>query len=348
MKIGMTYDLREDYLAAGLGEEETAEFDRPDTIEAIEHALYDLGHETDRIGNIRNLATRLVYGDRWDMVFNIAEGLKGFGREAQVPALLDAYDIPYTFSDPLVLSLTLHKGMTKHVVRDMGLPTPNFFVVEAETDIGPIDFGFPLFAKPVAEGTGKGIDAASKIETRKELISVCQKLLDTYHQPVLVERFLPGREFTVGIVGTGKNAKAIGVIEVILRENAEPHAHSYWNKERCEELVEYRLINDPVGEMAKEVALAAWRGLRCRDGGRIDLRADESGIPNFIEANPLAGLHPERSDLCIISQQAGMAYVSLIEEIMSSALERCSSGLLGLRADKFVTSGISESYAFYP
>ena len=347
MKIGMTYDLRQDYLAEGLGEEETAEFDRPDTIEAIENALYDLGYETDRIGNIRTLATRLIHGDRWDMVFNIAEGLKGFGREAQVPALLDAYDIPYTFSDPLVLSLTLHKGMAKHVIRDMGLPTPDFFVVESETDIGHIDMGFPLFAKPVAEGTGKGINAASKIKNRKELISVCRTLLDTYNQPILVERFLPGREFTVGVVGTGKDAKTIGVIEVILRENAEPHAHSYWNKERCEELVEYRLVHDPVGEMAKEVALAAWRGLGCRDGGRIDLRSDESGMPNFIEANPLAGLHPEHSDLCIIAQQAGMTYVSLIEAIMSSALERCSSGLLGLRDDKFVTSRISESYALY-
>ena len=348
MKIGMTYDLREDYLATGLGEEETAEFDRPDTIQAIERALHDLGYETDRIGDIRNLATRLVYGDRWDMVFNIAEGLKGFGREAQVPALLDAYNIPYTFSDPLVLSLTLHKGMAKHVVRDLRLLTPDFFVVEAETDIGPIDIGFPLFAKPVAEGTGKGIDAASKIETRKELISVCRRLLDKYHQPVLVERFLPGREFTVGILGTGKHAKAIGVIEVILGENAEPHAHSYWNKERCEDLVEYRLVNDPAGEMAKEVALTAWRGLGCRDGGRIDLRADKSGMPNFIEANPLAGLHPEHSDLCIICQKAGIPYVSLIEEIMSSAFERYSSELLVSRTDKFVTSKISESYTFWP
>lgn len=347
MKIGMTYDLRDDYLAAGLGEEETAEFDRPDTIEAIEHALNDLGYETDRIGNIKNLARHLVHGDRWDMVFNIAEGLKGFGREAQVPALLDAYDIPYTFSDPLALSLTLHKGMAKHVIRDMGLPTPDFFVVEAESHVVPIDIGFPLFAKPLAEGTGKGINASSMIKNRRELVSVCRKLLDTYNQPALVERFLPGREFTVGIVGTGKDAKAIGVIEVILREDAEPYAHSYWNKERCEKLVEYRLVNDPVGEAAKEVALAAWRGLGCRDGGRIDLRADESGIPNFIEANPLAGLNPKHSDLCIIAQQAGMAYVSLIEEIMSSALERCSSGLLGLGADKFVTSGVSQSYAFY-
>ena len=110
MRIGLTYDLREEYLALGYGEEETAEFDRQDTIDAIEQTLQNLGFETDRIGNAANLMMRLVSGDRWDMVFNIAEGLRGFGRESLVPALLEAHDIPYTFSDPMVLSLTLHKG----------------------------------------------------------------------------------------------------------------------------------------------------------------------------------------------------------------------------------------------
>jgi len=115
VKIGITYDLRDDYLAEGFGEEETAEFDHPATLEAIEEALRGLGHGTDRIGHVRALVLRLAAGERWDLVFNIAEGLHGYGREAQVPALLDAYGIPYTFSDPLVLSLTLHKGMTKRV-----------------------------------------------------------------------------------------------------------------------------------------------------------------------------------------------------------------------------------------
>ena len=118
MKIGITYDLRDDYIAEGYTEEETAEFDHPRTIAAIEDTLQSLGYETDRIGHIRALARRLVAGNRWDLVFNIAEGLRGFGREAQVPALLDAWEIPYTFSDPLVLSLTLHKGLTKRVIRD--------------------------------------------------------------------------------------------------------------------------------------------------------------------------------------------------------------------------------------
>src|SRR5512141_2211608 len=153
MKVGLTYDLRAEYLAAGYGEEETAEFDRPDTIEAIEGALRKLGHQTDRIGHVRQLVNRLARGDRWDFVFNIAEGLRGLAREAQVPSLLEAYEIPCTFSDPLVLALTLHKGLTQRVLRDMGLPTAEFFLVETEADIARVNLPFPLFAKPVAEGT---------------------------------------------------------------------------------------------------------------------------------------------------------------------------------------------------
>jgi len=322
VKIGIAYDLREDYLAEGYGDEETAEFDRLDTIEAIEGALQHLGFETNRIGNIRKLVARLVAGDRWDMVFNIAEGLRGFGREAQVPALLDAYDIPYTFSDPLVLSLTLHKGMTKHVIHDLGIPTPEFTIVETTSDIDAVHLAFPLFAKPVAEGTGKGISASSKIMTTKDLDSVCRRLLAAFDQPVLLETFMPGREFTVGITGTGEEAMALGAIEVVLNKDAEPGAYSYTNKKKFEDYVEYRLMKDEMAQKAIEVSLAAWRGLGCRDGGRIDLRADAQGAPRFLEVNPLAGLNPEISDLPILCNLSGISYQELIRRIMESALKR--------------------------
>lgn len=322
MKIGIAYDLREDYLAEGYGDEETAEFDRLDTIEAIEETLQRLGFETDRIGNIRKLAARLVAGDRWDMVFNIAEGLRGFGREAQVPALLDAFEIPYTFSDPLVLSLTLHKGMTKHVIHDLGIPTPEFTVVETTSDVDAVDLPFPLFAKPVAEGTGKGISASSRIMTRKDLDSVCRRLLTAFDQPVLLETFMPGREFTVGITGTGEEALAVGAIEVLLKKDAEPGSYSYTNKKKFEEFVEYRLVKDEAAQKAIEVSLAAWRGLGCRDGGRIDLRADAQGVPRFLEVNPLAGLNPDISDLPILCNLAGMSYQELLGRIIESALKR--------------------------
>ncbi|MBI5558148.1 MAG: ATP-grasp domain-containing protein [Deltaproteobacteria bacterium] len=322
MKFGMTYDLRADYLAAGYGEEETAEFDRPDTIDSIETALRNLGHETVRIGNIRSLVKRLAAGERWDMVFNIAEGLYGFGREAAVPALLDAYRIPYTFSDPLMLSVTLHKGVAKRVVRDLGLPTPDFAVVRTVEEAAAVRLPYPLFAKPVAEGTGKGVTAASKIASADQLEAVCRQLLDTYHQPVLVETFLPGREFTVGIVGNGNKARSIGVVEVVLLENSDPDVYSYRNKEICEEVVEYRAVDDAEAKAAVELALKVWHGLDCRDSGRVDLRSDAAGRPSFIEINPIAGLHPEHSDLCIIAGKFGIGYQQLIKEIVEAALSR--------------------------
>lgn len=322
MRVGLTYDLREQYLAEGYGLEETAEFDRPDTIDAIERAILRLGFAVDRIGHVRQLAARLVAGDRWDLVFNIAEGLDGIGREAQVPALLDAWRIPYVFSDPLVMALTLHKGMAKRVVRDQGVPTAPFAVVEQPADVAAVDLPFPLFAKPVAEGTGKGVTPASKVTSVSGLRKVCRQLLQQFRQPVLVETFLPGREFTVGITGTGARARHVAVMEVVLTDQAEADVYSYVNKEECESRVVYRLVDDAEARAAAEVALAAWRALGCRDGGRIDIRSDAAGRPHFLEVNPLAGLHPEHSDLPIMCGLAGISYDDLIGRIVDSALAR--------------------------
>jgi D-alanine-D-alanine ligase len=322
VRIGMTYDLRDDYLAAGFAEEETAEFDRASTIEAIENAIRNMGHEPVRIGNIQSLVQQLAHGSRWDLIFNIAEGLYGFGRESQVPALLDAYRIPYVFSDPLVQALTLHKGMAKHVIRDVGLPTTDFTVICSAADIADINLPYPLFVKPVAEGTGKGVTSLSKIGAASLLHETCTRLLSEFHQPVLVETFLPGREFTVGIVGNGAQARAIGVMEVILLDHSEPDVYSYHNKEFCEELVEYRAVDDPEALKAVEVAIASYKALGCQDAGRVDLRSDAAGIPNFIEINPLAGLHPEHSDLCILATKYGISYQTLLTEIVQAALQR--------------------------
>lgn len=326
MRIGLTFDLRDEYLEAGYNEMETAEFDRADTIDSIEAALMCLGHEVDRIGNIRQLAARLVAGDRWNLVFNICEGMHGIGREAQVPALLDAYEIPYVFSDALVCALTLHKGMTKDVVRAAGVATPDYFVVNKPTDVKAVDLTYPLFAKPIAEGTGKGVTAMSKINNAAELSHVCRQLLKEYAQPVLVERFLPGREFTVGIVGTGSKANALATMEIELKSEADAEVYSYRNKENCEDLVEYKLL--PASKLRREIealAVKAWRALNCRDAGRIDVRLDDDNKVSFIEVNPLAGIHPQHSDLPIMAGMIGMEYVALIRNIMASAMERCTT-----------------------
>ena len=147
MRVGITYDLREEYARKGYTDDETAEFDSLETIEAIEHALRSLGHSTDRIGHGRALLRRLVKGDRWDMVFNIAEGLHGFGREALVPALLDTYENPYTFSDPLTLCVALHKATAKHVVRDQGIRPADFEVIKRLPDVEKVALSFPAFHK---------------------------------------------------------------------------------------------------------------------------------------------------------------------------------------------------------
>lgn len=328
MHIGITYDLRSEYLAAGYGEEETAEFDQAATIDGIDGALHELGHTTNRIGHARNLIERLANGDRWDLVFNICEGLRGLGREAQVPAILDVYEIPYTFSDPSVLCLSLDKALTKTVLRAAGLPTPDWHVVRQLSDLGRCDLPFPLIVKPLAEGTGKGIDAASKVSDASALRPACERLLSSYQQPVLVEQFLPGREFTVGLIGTGEHAHAIGTLEIELRDVAEPDVYSYANKEESDDRCDIRRVraaDDSAVATAEQISLAAWRAIGGRDAGRIDLRCDADGKPQLIEINPLAGLHPTHSDLPELWSAVGYEYVDLIEGIVESAKARIAA-----------------------
>ncbi|HEY6598539.1 MAG TPA: hypothetical protein VIZ30_04475, partial [Pseudomonadales bacterium] len=187
MRIGLTYDLRAEYLALGYGEEETAEFDQQGTIDALAGAIESIGHSVDRIGSARALVKRLAAGDRWELVFNICEGLAGYGREAQVPAILDVYGIAYTFADPLAASVCLHKGWSKLIVRAAGVPTADFAVIESPADIARVDLDFPLLGKPIAEGTGKGVTPRSVVRSRPELQKLANELLDHYKQPVLVE-----------------------------------------------------------------------------------------------------------------------------------------------------------------
>ena len=323
MKIGITYDLQDDYLKQGYSLEETAEFDREDTILAIEEALAGSGFETERIGNIKELTGKIAAGQRWDLVFNIAEGLNGMSREAQVPALLDAYGIPYTFSDPLVLATALDKGLTKTIVRQAGIATADFAVVRKISDIEDISLPYPLFAKPIGEGTGKGISDASKIGSKRELAEVCSHLLQQFRQSVLVETYLPGREFTAGIVGTNRDARSIGVMEVLFRKGHHGDAiYSYCNKANYEQIIEYRIPEAETVKRCEDLALRAWKAMGCRDGGRIDIRMDAFGIPNFIEVNPLAGLNPVHSDLPIICRLKGIPYRELIGNIVHSAMKR--------------------------
>lgn len=314
MRIGLTYDLRDRYLAAGYDAEQVAEFDYPETIDAVACALDAYGAAVERIGTAQDLAARLVAGQRWDLVFNMAEGMHGTSREAQVPALLDTWDLPYTFSDPLVSALCLHKVMAKRVLRDHGLPTTPFAVVSALEDLAGLDLPFPLMVKPLREGNSKGISPASRVESDAALGERCAHLLERFRQPVLIEPFLPGREFTVGLLGTGTATVAVGVLEKLLGD--EPVYFKYATG------FPGRLVADAEARVAGELALAAWRALECQDGGRVDLRSDAQGKPQILEVNPLPGLRPGQSDLPVLCELAGIAFPDLIARIVESALTR--------------------------
>jgi D-alanine-D-alanine ligase len=322
LAIALCYDLKADYLAAGFAPADVMEFDEEDTLAALAGALFQAGHHPERVGRGVELARRLAAGERWDLVFNLSEGVRGRSREAQVPALCEMFDQPYTFSDPLTCAVTLDKALAKRLVRDHGLPTPAFAVVERPEDAAAVDLPLPLFVKPLAEGSSKGVTGQSRVETRAELIAACADLLAAFHQPVLVESFLPGREMTVGILGNGAEAGVLGVLEVAFRAGSDP-AYTAANKREYADRVDYRLLDgEPIARRARQVALAAYHALGCRDVARIDLRCDAAGEPCFLEVNPLPGLHPTYSDLPILAARTGTPYAELIGQVVEAAARR--------------------------
>ena len=319
MEIGITFDLKSEYLARGFSSEEVAEFDSEETIDALQKVMEDFGHTVERIGNIYALTSALAGGKRWDLVFNIAEGLFGRGREAQIPGLLEAYSIPFTFSDSFIMALTLDKSATKRYLRDLGVPTGDFWVASPSTNLTLLEIDYPVFIKPIAEGTGKGIRGNSKANNFAELLPMVTSLMEEFDQPVLIEEFLPGREFTVGILGTGRNAKVIGNIEIIFMNPKSDKIYNFEIKMDYENHVIYKPCHEPIMEKINSLALETYVGLGCRDAGRVDIRLDKDGKPVFIEINPLAGINPHHSDLPILARMNDMDYKTLIKNIIESA-----------------------------
>ena len=323
LRIGLCYDLKGDYLAAGFSPEAVMEFDDEETIAALASGLASLGHQPERVGRGLELARRLAAGERWDLIFNFAEGVRGRSREAQVPAICEMYEQPYTFSDPLTCAITLDKSLAKRLVRDHGLPTAPFALVERAEDAEAVDLQLPLFVKPVAEGSSKGVTRRSRVESRDDLSGACAELIDAFRQPVLVESFLPGREMTVGIVGNGKDARVIGVMEVAFHADAGT-AYTAENKKDYLTQVDYILLDgEPLAQRARVLALAAYRALECKDLARVDLRCDTAGELQFLEVNPLPGLNPTYSDLPILAGRAGTSYTELLGQIVEAAALRC-------------------------
>lgn len=319
MKVGFTYDLRSWYLDRGYSMEDTAEFDKIDTVNALEASVQKMGFETEKIGNLFQLIEALNQGKKWDLVFNIAEGLYGDGRESAVPAVLDQYRIPYVFSGPVILGISLNKYLTRLIVASAGVPVSPGMLISSPSDIEKCRLNYPLFIKPVSEGTGKGITEKSLVKNPAELKEMAEYLLKRFDQPALVEEYLPGREFTVGVIGNYWDAEAIGGMEIICKDNL-PYSIEF--KENYKEFCKYIPMDKAFADEAKKVALDAWKALGGLDAGRVDVKADSNGRLCFMEVNPLAGLHPIDSDLPILSRFSGLEYDKLIERIVRSAIKR--------------------------
>jgi D-alanine-D-alanine ligase len=324
MRIGLTFDLRRDWQPQGHEPADLyAEFDSEETIAALSRTLAGLGHEPVPIGAAQSVLP-FFEKERVDLVFNIAEGLGGRGRESQVPCLLDLLGIPYVFSGPLTLALTLDKALAKRLVASFGLATARFAELSSPDEVAGLDLRPPLFLKPVHEGSAKGVAADSVAHDSAELAAKARSLLAGYRQPVLVEEYLSGEEFTVAVLGTGEAAAVLGTMKVIVKGDGR-NVYGYEVKELCERLVDYlpgSEVEPALLERVEALALAAYRALDCVDAGRVDVRCDERGEPNFLEVNPLPGLHPTHSDLPIIAAQRGMGYPELIGRILASARTR--------------------------
>lgn len=321
MRVGFVYNMRPEP-GGDEADDHDAEFDSPATIAVIRDAIASLGHEVIGIEADRSLPAALL-ATEVDVVFNVAEGRGGRGREAQVPALLELLGIPYTGSDPVALGVTLDKSLASTLVRAVGVATPRAFLMAAPTDPVPRDFPYPAVVKPVHEGSSKGISSASVVLDEAALRAQAGVVSAAYEQPAFCEEYVAGREITVGVLG--EPPRLLPPMEIVFRGDEELPLYSFDVKRRWEELVRYEV---PAGIVPAEHAslerdsLLAFHALGCRDVARLDFRLTGAGVPVFLECNPLPGLAPGVGDLWFLAEAAGMTFVQLIGEILEGALRR--------------------------
>ena len=317
-----------------IARDEFAEWDAPATIAAVESALARLGKVV-RLEATEDFPERLRQ-TRPDIVFNIAEGFRGVNREAHVPAICEFFGIPYSGSDPFTLTLCLDKAKTKETLAFHGIPTPRFAVVEKLADIEPRTTGLklPLFVKPLHEGSSKGITDNNLCWDRKQLRSQTDFLLRNYDQPVLVEEYLPGKEFTCAVLGNGDEATVLPIVGMnfeSLPKGALPiysfDAKFVWDRpEKPLEIFQCPArITKELQASIERVTLDAFRVLGCRDWARIDVRLDAAGHPNVLEVNPLPGILPDPADNSCLpkaARAAGIGYDELIQGCLKYAAAR--------------------------
>ena len=325
LRVGITYNLKKEFSQReNQPIDLLEEFDSEETIDAIREVLESEGHEVIKLGGDTGLIDRLRQTPV-DIVFNIAEGLEGRNREAHIPALLEFLNIPYTGSDPLTLSVTLDKAMAKRIVVSHDIPTPRFKKVERMEDLDGLDLRYPLFVKLCYEGSSKGVRLDSKILGPQSLEEKTRSLLGIYGSPLLVEEFVKGPEFTVGVIGN-EHPSVLGVMQIEIKGRPpEESIYSLEIKREWQEKVRYHcppLIDQPLIKKVEEVALRSYRALDCRDVSRVDIRVGEDHTPYFLEINPLPGLSPVYGDLVIMARSMGWDYARLVKTIFHQALKR--------------------------
>lgn len=322
VRVGLIYNVKRIKPAMDGENDDDAEYDAPSTIDAIRMAIEGLGHEVVML-EARADILRKIEDARIHVAFNVAEGLTGRTREAVIPAILEMLEIPFTGSDAATMALTLDKALAKRVVRDAGVPTPRSLVMFTGKEKLPSEITFPVMVKPVAEGSSKGVMDSGVAESEEELRRRAVNLIQKYKQPALVETYLPGREFTVGLLG-GPKPKVLPPMEIVFQSGAKNPVYSFAHKQEAGQ-VRYEVPAKIEPKLLKEIETVckkSFEALGCRDVARIDVRCDARGVVNFIECNPLPGLTPGWSDLCLIADASAISYEELIKQILSPALRR--------------------------
>ena len=323
LRIAVTYNLKRTTLLDGLKNDHDAEFDSLQTLEAISAAIGELGHEVIALEATAELPARLLESTI-DLVFNIAEGFNGHNREAHVPALLELLSIVYTGSDSKALTVTLDKALAKKIVADAKIATPKALLFHDPMQKIPDNLNYPCIVKPIAEGSSKGISEASVVHEPSALQQAVFKIIERYQQPALVEKFVGGREFTVGVLENGC-LDVLPPMEIIYLHDEPCPIYSYAYKQEWQNFLRYDtkpLLNKALRTRLEDYACRAFRALGCRDVARFDFRMDHKNNLYFLECNALPGLAPDWSDLCLISTAAGISHPELIHRILAPALGR--------------------------
>ena len=323
LRVGLTYNLKRNANSEIVDNE--AEYDNIETVYAIQDALEGCGCRVQLMEATEKLPDMLAEKSV-DIVFNIAEGIQGRGREAQVPAILDFFRVPYTGSDETTLCIALDKALTKRLLATYHIRTPKYRIITKEQRKLNGKFKFPVIVKPNAEGSSKGIFDVSIVADIQQLRDLTTRNIQLYKQDMLVEEYIDGREFTVGILGNGEEMNVFPPMEIVyLNKQNKYNIYSFNVKKDYKRLIRYECpaaISEEIEAEMTKMAGKIYNILECKDFARIDFRLSADGKPYFIEINPLPGLAPGYSDFPMIAEFNGIDYESLVSSVLNSALKR--------------------------